>query len=267
LSEILYGKHSVLEALRARRRKVHRVFVAESARGPQPGKGERKNGHGKDEEPWARHSNIEAEARAADVPVERVPASRLDAMTRVGQHHQGVAAQVSAFRYDTLAETVELCRAAGPDALVLVLDTLQDPQNFGTLLRTAEAVGATAVVIMERRQVDVTPAVSNASAGAVEHLRVCQANNLARAIEELKETGMWADALQAASCAETYTRADLRGALGLVVGSEGRGVGRLVRERCDGALEIPMRGKVESLNAAVAGSVVLYEALRQRTGG
>jgi 23S rRNA (guanosine2251-2'-O)-methyltransferase len=96
-------------------------------------------------------------------------------------------------------------------------------------------------------------------------MRVCLANNLARAIEELKETGMWVYALQAEPGAQVYTRADLRGALGLVVGSEGRGVGRLVRERCDGALEIPMRGKIESLNAAVAGSIVLYEALRQRT--
>ena len=122
------------------------------------------------------------------------------------------------------------------------------------------------MVILDRRQVEVTPAVSNASAGAVEHLRVCLANNLSRAIDELKETGMWVYALQAERGAQTYTQADFRGALGLVVGSEGRGVGRLVRERCDGALAIPMRGKIESLNAAVAGSVVLYEALRQRTG-
>ncbi|HET9494455.1 MAG TPA: 23S rRNA (guanosine(2251)-2'-O)-methyltransferase RlmB [Chloroflexia bacterium] len=263
MSEILYGKHSVLEALRARRRKVHRVLIAEPARGPQPAK--EANERARREETAARHAEIESEARSAGVTVERVLPARLDALTRVGQHHQGVAAEVSAFKYDTLAETVERCREAGPDALVLVLDTLQDPQNFGTLLRTSEAVGVTAVVILDRRQVEVTPAVSNASAGAVEHMSVCLANNLARAIEELKETGMWVYALQAEPGAQTYTQADLRGALGLVVGSEGRGVGRLVRERCDGALEIPMRGRIESLNAAVAGSVVLYEALRQRT--
>jgi 23S rRNA (guanosine2251-2'-O)-methyltransferase len=258
----LYGKHSVLEALRARRRKVHRVFIAETARGPQPKGSAPARGA---EDGAGRHADVEAEAGAAGVTVERLPAARLDALTRVGQHHQGVAAEVSAFKYDTLAETVERCREAGAEALVLVLDTLQDPQNFGTLLRTSEAVGVTAVVILDRRQVEVTPAVSNASAGAVEHLRVCLANNLARAIEELKETGMWVYALQAERGAQTYTQADLRGSLGLVVGSEGRGVGRLVRERCDGALEIPMRGKIESLNAAVAGSIVLYEALRQRT--
>lgn len=262
MSETLYGKHSVLEALRARRRKVHRVFIAETARGPQPKGSAPARGA---EDGAGRHADVEAEAGAAGVTVERLPAARLDALTRVGQHHQGVAAEVSAFKYDTLAETVERCREAGAEALVLVLDTLQDPQNFGTLLRTSEAVGVTAVVILDRRQVEVTPAVSNASAGAVEHLRVCLANNLARAIEELKETGMWVYALQAERGAQTYTQADLRGSLGLVVGSEGRGVGRLVRERCDGALEIPMRGKIESLNAAVAGSIVLYEALRQRT--
>ncbi len=262
MSETLYGKHSVLEALRARRRKVHRVFIAETARGPQPKGSAPARGA---EDGAGRHADVEAEAGAAGVTVERLPAARLDALTRVGQHHQGVAAEVSAFKYDTLAETVERCREAGAEALVLVLDTLQDPQNFGTLLRTSEAVGVTAVVILDRRQVEVTPAVSNASAGAVEHLRVCLANNLARAIEELKETGMWVYALQAERGAQTYTQADLRGSLGLVVGSEGRGVGRLVRERCDGALEIPMRGKIESLNAAVAGSIVLYEARRQRT--
>jgi 23S rRNA (guanosine2251-2'-O)-methyltransferase len=266
LSEVLYGKHSVLEVLRARRRKVHRVFIAESGRGPQPPKDANAKPQRGGEEAGARHSDVEAEARSAGVPVERVPAARLDAMTRVGQHHQGVAAEASAFKYNTLADTVDLCRAAGSDALVLVLDTLQDPQNFGTLLRTSEAIGVTAVVILDRRQVEVTPAVSNASAGAVEHLRVCLANNLARAIDGLKETGMWVYALQAERGAQTYTQADLSGPLGLVVGSEGKGVGRLVRERCDGALEIPMRGKIESLNAAVAGSVVLYEALRQRTG-
>jgi 23S rRNA (guanosine2251-2'-O)-methyltransferase len=221
LSEILYGKHSVLEALRARRRTVHRVLIAEPARGPQPAKGS--NAHGQREEGMGRHADIEAEAKSAGAKVELVLPARLDAMTRVGQHHQGVAAEVSAFKYDTLADTLERCREAGPDALVLVLDTLQDPQNFGTLLRTSEAVGVMAVVILDRRQVEVTPAVSNASAGAVEHVRVCLANNLARAIEELKETGMWVYALQSEQGAQTYTQADLRGALGLVVGSEGRG--------------------------------------------
>ncbi|MEA2573427.1 MAG: rRNA (guanosine2251-2-O)-methyltransferase [Chloroflexia bacterium] len=252
MTEWLYGRHAVEEVLRAARRNVFRVLLSEAGRGSR----------GAPDDPLVR---IETEARRLRVSLERVPPARLDAITKVGQHHQGVAAEVSGYPYSTLAEVVALCRDAGPSALVLLLDSIQDPQNFGTLLRSAEAVGVTAVVMLERRQVEVTAAVVNASAGAVEHLTVCQTNNLPRAIEALQEAGLWVYALQAEPGAVPYTTSDLKGPLGLVVGSEGSGVGRLVRERCDGALLIPMWGKMESLNAAVAGSIVLYEALRQRT--
>ncbi|MDQ5823478.1 MAG: 23S rRNA (guanosine(2251)-2'-O)-methyltransferase RlmB [Chloroflexota bacterium] len=252
MAEWIYGRHAVEEVLRAGRRKVFRILLSESGRGSK----------GSPDDPLVR---IESEARRLRVSVERVPPARLDALTKVGQHHQGVAAEVSGYPYSTIAEVVALCREAGPGALVLLLDSIQDPQNFGTLLRTAEAVGVTAVVMLERRQVEVTAAVVNASAGAVEHLTVCQTNNLPRAIEALQEAGLWVYALQAEPGAAPYATSDLKGPLGLVVGSEGSGVGRLVRERCDGALQLPMRGKIESLNAAVAGSIVLYEALRQRT--
>src|SRR5205085_12117332 len=181
------------------------------------------NGRKQGGEHAARLSNIEAEAKAAGVPVERAPAARLDALTRVGHHHQGVAAEVTPFPYTSLPDVVDMCRQAGPAALVLVLDSLQDPQNFGTLLRSAEAVGVTAVVMLDRRQVEVTPAVANASAGAVEHLQICLANNLPRAIGELQEAGLWVYALQAEPGATLLTAADLKGPLGLVVGSEGQG--------------------------------------------
>ena len=181
----------------------------------------------------------------------------------MADHHQGVAAEVAPYAYADLRELVQAARDPTPP-LYLVLDSLQDPQNFGTLLRTAEAAGVTAVVMLDRRQVEVTPAVVNASSGAVEHLQVCLSNNLPRAIEGLQEAGLWVYALQAEPDAPIYATVDLSGPLGLVVGSEGKGISRLVRMRCDGALAIPMRGKVESLNAAVAGSLVLYEALRQR---
>lgn len=252
MAEWLYGRHAVEEALRAGRRKVFRVLLSEAGRGAK----------GPSDDPLSR---IEADARRQRLSIERAPPSRLDALTRVGQHHQGVAAEVSGYPYSTLPEVAALTREAGGSALVLLLDSIQDPQNFGTLLRSAEAVGVTAVVMLERRQVEVTAAVVNASAGAVEHLTVCRTNNLPRGIEALQEAGLWVYALQAGPGAAPYTKTDLRGPLGLVVGSEGSGVGRLVRERCDGALEIPMRGKIESLNAAVAGSIVLYEALRQRS--
>jgi 23S rRNA (guanosine2251-2'-O)-methyltransferase len=253
MPEWLYGRHAVEEALRAGRRKVFRLLLADSGAG-------REGRQGHDD----RLASIEELARRAGAQIERVPPARLDALTKVGHHHQGVAAEVTPFQYATLAETVHLCREAGSKALVLVLDSLQDPQNFGTLLRSSEAAGVTAIVMLDRRQVEVTPAVVNASAGAVEHLQVCLANNLPRAIQELQEAELWVYALQAEPGAILYTQADLTGPLGLVVGSEGKGVGRLVRERCDGALQIPMLGRVESLNAAVAGSIVLFEALRQR---
>ncbi len=251
MAEWLYGRHAVEEALRAGRRKVYRVLMAEVAKGPKVG-------------PENRLQQIEAEARRRKIVLERAPIARLDTLTRVGNHHQGVIAEVAPFEYSNVAEVVAMCKAAGSMALVLILDSLQDPQNFGTLLRSAEAAGVTAVVMLDRRQVEVTPAVVNASAGAVEHLTVCLANNLPRAIESLQEAGMWVYALQKEEGALVYTDADLSGPLGFVVGSEGKGVGRLVRERCDGALQIPMVGRIGSLNAAVAGSITLYEALRQR---
>lgn len=253
MPEWLYGRHAVEESLRAGRRKIFRVLVSEVGKGQKQGS-----------EHAGRLAVIEASAKAIGVPVERAPAAKLDAITRVGHHHQGVAAEVSPFPYTSLSDVVDMCRRAGPSTLVLVLDSIQDPQNFGSLLRTAEAVGITAVVMLDRRQVEVTPAVVNASAGAVEHLQISLANNLPRAISELQEAGLWVYALQSENGATLLTEADLHGPLGLVVGSEGQGVGRLVRERCDGAIALPMRGKVESLNAAVAGSIALYEALRQR---
>jgi 23S rRNA (guanosine2251-2'-O)-methyltransferase len=206
---------------------------------------------------------IVALARGKGVPVERVPGERLDKLTN-GANHQGVAAVAAEYSYLAWAHMLERIAKAGPQALVLMLDSLQDPQNFGTLLRTAEAVGVTGVLMPEHRAVVVTAAVCNASSGAVEYLHITQVANLARTVEELKAANVWTYALAGDAEARPYQQADLRGALALVVGSEGHGVGALVRKRCDGALALPMHGRIESLNAAVAGSVVLYEALRQR---
>jgi 23S rRNA (guanosine2251-2'-O)-methyltransferase len=147
---------------------------------------------------------------------------------------------------------------------LLVLDSLQDPQNFGTLLRTAQASGVHGVVLPEHRAVGVTPAVSNASAGAVEHLRVSRVTNLVRTLKELKQHGIWVYGL-AIGAGQPYFEADLSGPLALVVGSEGGGLGRLVAESCDALLDIPMApDAIQSLNASVAGSLVVYEAFKQR---
>jgi 23S rRNA (guanosine2251-2'-O)-methyltransferase len=146
----------------------------------------------------------------------------------------------------------------------LILDSLQDPQNLGTLLRTAEVVGAHGVIIPRHRAAEITPAVCNASAGAVEHLLVAQVTNLVRTMEELKEGGVWIVAVENLPEAKDYRSVDLNMPLALVVGSEGHGLSRLVRERCDLWIKLPMRGKIHSLNAAVAGSIALYEAWQQR---
>ena len=149
-------------------------------------------------------------------------------------------------------------------ALLLLLDCLQDPQNFGTLLRTAEAVGVHGIVIPSRRSVRVTPAVVNASAGAVEHLLIAQVTNLAQSMAHLKAQDIWIVGLEGRSEARSLYEADLDMPLALVVGSEGQGLRRLVRRQCDFLLRLPMRGRVGSLNAAVAGSVALYEVRRRR---
>ncbi|MBV9323505.1 MAG: 23S rRNA (guanosine(2251)-2'-O)-methyltransferase RlmB [Chloroflexi bacterium] len=235
--EYLYGRNSVLEALRAGRRPVRRVLVARGAQAI---------------------GELVAEAHVHRVPVEAVERHRLDSFG--GSHHQGVVAEAEPFPYAHLEQALRTSDAP----LVLALDSLQDPQNFGTLLRTAQATGVDAVLIPEHRAVSVTPAVSNASAGAVEHLQVVRVTNLTRSLQQLKSNAVWTFGL-AVDAEQPYWSADLSGAVAIVVGSEGSGLGRLVRETCDILLNIPMAaGSVQSLNASVAGSLVLYEAFRQR---
>jgi 23S rRNA (guanosine2251-2'-O)-methyltransferase len=178
----------------------------------------------------------------------------------VGSHHQGVVAEADPFVYTHLED---LLTDEAP--FVLALDSLQDPQNFGTLLRTAVAVGVHGVIVPEHRAVGVTPAVSNASAGAVEHLRVARVTNLVRSLRQIKANNVWVYGLSV-DAAQSYWDADLSGPLTVVVGSEGSGLGRLVKEACDALVRIPMvPNSIQSLNASVAGSLVLYQAFRQRS--
>jgi 23S rRNA (guanosine2251-2'-O)-methyltransferase len=189
---------------------------------------------------------------------------RRDRLDAIYPRHQGVAAEVQPFAYTPFSQLKDLATEAGESALVLALDALQDPQNFGTLLRTALAVGATGVVLPERRAVGVTPAVVRSSAGAAEHLAVSQVPNLTRALDELKAVGLWVVGLDVRE-GSPYDETDLRGPLVVVVGSEGSGLGRLIREHCDLLVNIPMAGPTESLNAAVAGSILLYQVFRGRS--
>jgi len=201
-------------------------------------------------------------AQQRGIRVEMLNRRELDVWA--GDHHQGVAAEAEPFAYAHLDDIFSRAGEGGSPPLLLALDSLQDPQNFGTLLRTAQACGTHGVLIPAHRAVGVTPAVSNASAGAVEHLLVTQVTNLARALGELKSRGVWVYGL-AVEADQSFWDADLTGPMALVVGSEGSGLGRLVRERCDALVNIPMvPGAVQSLNVSVAGSLVLYEVLRQR---
>jgi len=178
--------------------------------------------------------------------------------------HQGVAVEASRYPYVEVDAILSAARKQVEPPFLLVLDLISDPQNLGTLLRTCEAVGVHGVVIQDRRAAAITPAAVRASSGAVEHLRVARVTNVARTLTTLKDTDVWVVGLDNSGEALRYDRADLRGGMALVVGSEGRGLRRLVRERCDFLVELPMVGQIGSLNAAVAGSIVLYEAWRQR---
>jgi 23S rRNA (guanosine2251-2'-O)-methyltransferase len=236
VKETIYGRHPVQEMLRAGRRKVHRILVATRA-------------------PRAELSTVLADS--AGVPVEEVTTHRLDS---VSKHHQGIAAIVSGFPYTDL--TSVLARADHAGALVLILDQLQDPQNLGAVLRTSEAVGVSGVLIPGRGAAGITPAVAAASAGACEHLMIVR-TNLAQAMRQLKERGLWIIGLENHPESQRIDQADFAPPLAIVVGNEGRGLRRLVRESCDFLVRIPMRGRTGSLNAAVAGSIALHEAWRR----
>ena len=244
--EWIYGRNPVIEALRAGRRTFSEVVL------PPPDKNEA------DE-----LAVIRATARDRNIVVRTEDRKRLDLLTR-GGHHQGVALKTSGYPYVAFEDILEDVRA-DEGATVVVLDHLEDPQNVGSILRTACAVGATGVILPEDRGCGVTPATVRASAGASEYLKVARVVNLVRAMKQLQEAGMWFTGLDWGEDAKAYTAIDFRGRAGLVVGAEGNGITRLVRETCDFIAELPMPGEIESLNAGVAAAVCLYEMLRQRS--
>ena len=230
MAEIVYGVRPVVEALRSRRRRVVEVLDATG--------------------------NAEVRAAAGGVAVKKVSRDRVDELARGGVH-QGVVARVEAYPYSGLEEIL-----AVPEPLILVLDGVTDPRNLGAVLRVADGVGASGVVIPKDKAVGVTAAAVKASAGASEHVRVARVTNLKRAVDKMREANVWVYAAEAGGT--DYTELDLVGRTALVLGSEGRGVRRLVREACDGNVSIPMLGAVSSLNVSVAAAVLAYEARRQR---
>jgi 23S rRNA (guanosine2251-2'-O)-methyltransferase len=228
--EVIYGIRAVVESLRSRRREVFEVLDAVGSR------------------------EVAKAAAASGVSVQKVPRSRIDELVRGGAH-QGVAARVGPYPYSNLEGMI-----TAPDPLVVVLDGVTDPRNLGAVLRAADGAGASGVVIPKDRAVGVTAAAVKASAGASEHVLVAKETNLRRAIDRMKEAGVWVYAAEVGGT--KYTELDLSGPVALVLGSEGRGVRRLVREGCDDAVSIPMLGTVGSLNVSVA--FLLYEARRQQ---
>lgn len=243
---VLYGRNAVREAMRARRRKLRRLLLAEGVR-------------------EAGVAELLALAEDAGLQHAVVPRAMLDDLT-AGANHQGVALEAGPYPYTSLDAILARASERDEQPLLLLLDHLQDPQNIGTLLRTAEVVAVHGVVLPDRRAAGVTPAVVNASSGAVEHLLIAQTANLVQSIEELKQRGVWVAGLEDDPRAVVFDgqRADMP--LALVVGAEGPGLGRLVREHCDFLLRLPMAGQLASLNASVAGSIALYSLWRARAG-
>ncbi|MBQ2780984.1 MAG: 23S rRNA (guanosine(2251)-2'-O)-methyltransferase RlmB [Clostridia bacterium] len=240
--EWIVGRNAVAEALRAGRA-IDRLLVA---------KGDR-NG---------RILPLVAQCRERGIPIKETDARRLDELC--GTNHQGIAAVAACKAYATVEDILALAAERGEPPFVILCDELEDPHNLGAILRTAEAAGAHGVIIPKRRSVGLTGAVYKASAGAVEYVPVARVTNLTDTIRDLKKLGLWIYGLDMDG--ENWCQTNLTGGVGVVVGSEGHGIGRLVREQCDGVLSLPMKGQINSLNASVATGIVLYEIARQRDG-
>jgi 23S rRNA (guanosine2251-2'-O)-methyltransferase len=240
--EWIYGRNPVFEVLRAERRQIIRLLVVDGI------------------QVKGQLANILDLCYQKKIPVETAPRATID---QIQPGNQGLLLETSPYPYVNLLDIFDLYEQRAESPLILVLDSLQDPQNFGTLLRTAEVVGVHGVLLPLRRTATVSPAVVNASSGASEHLLITQVN-LAQAIQKLKDQDIWVIGLDSSANAERLDKNLLQGPLALVIGAEGQGIRPLVRKSCDHLLQLPMRGNIESLNAAVAGSIALYMAWETR---
>lgn len=241
-SNLIIGRNCVSEALKSGR-ELDTIYVA---RGNRTGA----------------ISVILAKAKSAGIPIKDVDIKKLDYLSGNGVH-QGIVAFAAAKEYSELSDIFELAEERNESPFIIILDELEDPHNLGAIIRTAECCGAHGVIIPKRRSVGLTYAVDKASAGALEYMPVVRVTNIVSTIKELKEKGLWI------YCADmdgsSMYNTDLTGAIGLVVGSEGRGVSRLVKENCDGVISLPLKGRVTSLNASVAAGIIMYEIERQRS--
>lgn len=239
---MLEGRNALTEAL-ASGRAIDKVFIAE----------------GNTDRALAR---LAAQAKQAGAVVVETDRRKLDQMSATGAH-QGVVAMVAAHSYATIDDILSRAASRGEAPLIVICDELSDPHNLGAIIRTAECAGAHGVIIPKRRSVGLTAVVGKASAGALEYMPVARVSNIAAAIRELKDRGVWVFGTAADGAATIY-QADLKGPAAIVIGNEGEGMSRLVSESCDLRLSIPMRGSISSLNASAAAAILLYEAVRQR---
>lgn len=241
-NEILSGKNPVLEALRAGR-EMNKVWIAEGVK-------------------KAGITEILELAKEAGVIVQFVPKNKVEQLTD-GANHQGIAASVAAYRYAEIDELFELAASRNEDPFFLILDELEDPHNLGSILRTADATGVHGVIIPRRRAVGLTGVVAKTSTGAIEHIPVARVGNLSQTVEDLKKRGLWIAGTDAKGSSD-YRRMDAKLPLAIIIGSEGKGMSRLLKEKCDFLYHMPMVGQVTSLNASVAAAILMYEVLRNR---
>ncbi len=242
LSDQVEGRNSVLELLESDR-DINKILIA---------KGER---HGS-------INKIITMAKQKKIVIVEVERTKLNAISETG-NHQGVIAIVPPFNYVSVEDILDEAKAKKEDPFILILDGIEDPHNLGSIIRTAETAGVHGVIIPKRRAVSVNATVSKASAGAVEHIKIARVNNINETIKYLKEEGLWICGTDG-EAKDYYYNQNLKGPIAIVIGSEGFGMSRLVKENCDFLVKIPMKGKITSLNASVSAGIVIYEALKQR---
>ncbi|HEY0829069.1 MAG TPA: 23S rRNA (guanosine(2251)-2'-O)-methyltransferase RlmB [Bacilli bacterium] len=240
--EWIAGKHSVLEALRSGHT-INKILIADNSQASltQP---------------------IVEEAKKSGVLVQFVDKRKLDQLVNHSQH-QGVIAQAAAYEYVEIEDILAAAKTKNEDPFILILDEIEDPHNLGSILRTADCTGVHGVIIPKRRSVGLTATVSKVSAGAVEYVPVARVTNIAQTIELLKEQGVWIAGADGSAKQSVY-QSNLNLPLAIVIGNEGKGIGRLIKEKCDFLIKLPMLGNIQSLNASVAAGVLMYEAVRQR---
>lgn len=244
--EIIGGKHSVIEALKSGRT-INKIWVAENAQKhlTQP---------------------IVIEAKKLGVVIQHVDKRKLDQLAP-GVQHQGVVAQAAPYAYAEVEDILQAAEQKGEPPFILLLDEIEDPHNLGSILRTADCTGVHGVIVPKRRSAQVTATVSKTSAGAAEYVPVARVTNLGQTIDSLKEKGIWVVGTDVSAAAGIYETIVFDGPVAIVIGNEGKGMGRLIREKCDVLVKLPMNGRINSLNASVAAGVVMYEVLRRRTQG